>query len=101
MQIKGTLNPRALCQMRLAFMPLIETVYKGTALLETEEGSFSIELIGKSEAPKITINKRKISFNNVKINNEKSEMLLISSKCTIPMNLNLNFTNDAFYSNEK
>jgi len=87
--------------MRLVFIPLIETIYKGTALLETEEGSFSIELIGKSEAPKIIINKHKISFNNVKINKEKSEMILISSRCTIPMKLNLSFTNDVFYSNEK
>jgi len=77
-------------------MPLVETLYKGTALLETEEGSYSIELIGKSEAPKIMVNKQKVTFNK-----KKSEIILVSSKCSIPMNLNLNFTNDSFYSDEK
>jgi len=95
------LGPRALCQMKLAFVPLIETKYRGTAILETDEGSFSIELIGKSEEPRIFINKNKVSINNVKINSKESETILISSGCSIPIKLNIHFTNDAFYSDEK
>ncbi|ORX81746.1 hypothetical protein BCR32DRAFT_8582 [Anaeromyces robustus] len=99
-EVDGTIGARALCQMRLAFIPIINTQYKGTALLETEEGSFSIELLGNSENPKILINRSKVSFKNVKINLEKSETILISCGCSIPFTLNINYTNQTFYSKE-
>jgi len=95
-EIEGTVEPRGLCQLKLSFTPIVETTYRGTALLETDEGSYSIELVGRSETPRLLINKQKISMDHVKINSSKSDAILISNKCNIPMKLKLNFTNDAF-----
>jgi len=94
-------NTRGLCQLKLAFIPIVETIYKGTAFLETEEGSFPIELIGKSESPKISVNKKKISIRNVMVNTIKSGEILISNKCSIPLTLKINFTNNVFFSDER
>jgi len=95
------LNSRALCQIKLAFVPISECEYIGKAILETDEGKFPIELIGESVTPKVLINKNRISINEVVVNSTKSDEIIVSNECSIPIKLNLNFTNSAFFSDKR
>ncbi|KAJ3127873.1 hypothetical protein HK098_005649 [Nowakowskiella sp. JEL0407] len=100
-QIKGSdsgvMRARQPISIPISFNPKISASYSSQMYLETEEGKYTIQLVGIGVEPAVSISLQNLDFGIVGVNNAEYRSVSMQNLAKLPLSVRLRINSDSFY----